>query len=92
MPADTHQQRERTDARAALDLLATVVGIDAAGAAAVALGDLELDDDLAILDLWAVVVEELGERPLGKLDLDLDSDRPANLGDVADLFDAAFQP
>jgi hypothetical protein len=84
VPAETHQRSEAVGFDGVLDLLACVVGLDALRAAKAPLADLELDDDLAVLHLWAAVVEEYGERSVG--DLDLDGARPATLGDLADLF------
>ena len=89
MPAETHQQSERTDAEAVLDFLAAVVGIDVPDAASLRLADLDLGDDLSILHLWAMAVEEFGERTLG--DLDLDGDQPATLRDLAELFNEALR-
>ena len=89
MPAETHQKSDDTDAAAVLDLLAAVAGIDSHDAATVRLADLELDDDLSILHLWAMVAEEYGERALG--DLDFDGERPATLGGLAELFVEALQ-
>lgn len=91
MPAETHQHGERTDRGAVLDLLVAVVGIDVADAAACRLAELGLDDDLAILHLWAMVAEEFGERTVGDFDLDLVGDRPTTLGDLVELFDEALR-
>lgn len=91
MPAETHQHREPVDATVVLGLLAAVVGIDASAAADAMLSDLDLDDDLAMLHLWEVTVEELGERTVGDLDLDLGAERPSTLSELADLFDASLQ-
>lgn len=93
MPAETHTRTERIDADTVLDLLACAVGIDdgrgGVPLAEVPLADLELDDDLAILDLWESVAEELGERALG--DLDLEGTLPATLGGLAELFEEALR-
>lgn len=93
MPAETHQLRDRVDVAAVLALVASMVGLDgesggAPDAGAVALADVGLDDDLGILELWDAVVDELGERALG--DLDLEDDRPETLGELAALFHASL--
>jgi hypothetical protein len=91
MPAETHQHVTPADASRVLELLAELVGLDVSEAAHMALSELDLDGDLALLHLWDVTAEELGERALGDLDLDLGVDRPTTLGELAELFDAALQ-
>lgn len=84
MPAETHSHAEDVDVTRVLDLLCAVVGMDPDGAADRSLVELGLDDDLAVLDLWSAVAEELGERSLG--DLELPDRRPATVGELAELF------
>ena len=72
-----------------LDLIASVVGIDATGVPHGSLADLELDDDLSTLHLWDAVVEEFGERCTGNLELD--GTRPTTLGELAVLFEGALR-
>ena len=84
MPAETRQVRDPVDARWVLDLLTSVVGVDPADAAHLALVDLELSDDLSILDLWAAVVEEFGGRSIGELDLE--GTQPTTLAQLAAAF------
>ncbi len=84
MPAETHQLSEQTDARAILDLVATPVGVDPDDATDLSLAAVDLQDDLAILHLWASVVEEFGERSIG--DIELDDPRPVTLAELATLF------
>jgi hypothetical protein len=84
MPAETHQVNEPVDARVVLDLLTSILGVDPAGAAHLALDDVELDDHLSILHLWAAVVEEFGERSLGELELECAG--PTTLGALAAAF------
>lgn len=84
MPAETHQLSEQTDARAILDLVATLVGVDPDEATELSLASVDLHDDLAILHLWACVVEEFGERSIG--DIELDDPRPGTLAELATLF------
>lgn len=89
MPAQTHELGDQVDTGAILDLLAAIVGADAVEAAGLSLAALGLDDDLSILDLWAPVVEEFGERSLG--DVELDDPRPATLGELAARFHASLR-
>ncbi|MGE3618822.1 MAG: hypothetical protein AB7L84_00040 [Acidimicrobiia bacterium] len=84
MPAETHQQRDDLGVDAVVELLAALVGIEPEGAGSATLAALDLDDDLALLRLWDLVAEELGERSLG--DLDLSDARPATLGALAEEF------
>jgi hypothetical protein len=84
MPAETHQLSEQTDSQAILDLVAALVGVDPDDAPELSLVAVDLHDDLAILHLWASVVEEFGERSVG--DIELDDPRPATLADLATLF------
>lgn len=86
MPAETHTHAEAVEVGAVLELLAGVVGIDPDGAADRSLTELDVADDLALLDLWEVVVEELGERSLGELE-PLEP-RPDTLGELAEAFHA----
>lgn len=88
MPAETHQLTEAADEAAVLDLLALVVGADPEDAADLPLAGLELDDDLSLLHLWSAVVDELGERSVGELDLG--DERPATLRELAALFHDAL--
>lgn len=83
MPAETHQLGEGIDRDVVLDLIATIVGTDV-DAADETLASLELEDDVSILHLWSAVVEELGERSVGELELD--EQLPATLGELAALF------
>lgn len=70
--------------------LSVVVRMDPDAAADRTLAELDLDDDLAVLDLWAAVAEEFGERSLG--DLEPLEPRPATLGQLAEAFRAALSP
>ena len=88
MPAETHTRAEPVDVGAVLGLLAGIVGVDPDGAAERSLAELDLDDDLALFDLWAAVAEELGERSLADLE-PLDA-RPVTLGQLAEAFHAAL--
>lgn len=83
MPAETHQLGEEIDLDVVLDLVTAIVGVDV-DAAGTSLTELELDDDVSILHLWSAVVEELGERSVGELELD--EQPPATLGELATLF------
>ncbi len=69
MPAETHQHSERIDLVSIVELLVELTEVDNLGADAhrVTLGELDLDEPLAIDDLWRVVTEEHGERTLGNL-------------------------
>jgi hypothetical protein len=84
MPAETRQLCEPIETRMVLDLLASVGGVDEAGAGSLGLVELELDDDLSILRLWVAVVEEFGERSVGGLDLR--GAWPTTLGEAAAVF------
>lgn len=84
MPAETHQQRDPIDVEGVLDLLASLVGVDAICTESALLTDLHLDDDLSILHLWEAVVEECGERCVGELDLE--EPRPVSLPELAQWF------
>jgi hypothetical protein len=84
MPAETHQLNEQTDAQTILDLVAALVGVDPDEAPGLSLASVDLTDDLAILHLWASVVEEFGERSVG--DIELDDLRPTTLAALATLF------
>ena len=83
MPAETHQRSETVGIDAVVDLLAYVVGLEP-GRQDAPLGELELDDDLSIVHLWAAVVDEFGERSVG--DLDFEGARPFTLRELAELF------
>lgn len=83
MPAETHQLRESVSVDDVLDLLATVLDVSAPDPGVVTLADLGVDDDLALVHLWRAVVEELGERATGELDMD---ERPLTLSQLAVAF------
>lgn len=70
MPAETHSHSEPVTAAAVLDLLATVVRDDDRLDPATPVDTLGLDDDLALMSFWQVVVEEYSERGLGEPDLE----------------------
>lgn len=90
MPAETHTHTEAVDARTVLDFLAGLVGVDPDSADTVTLAEIDLDDDLAALDLWAAVVEEFGERSLG--DFEPPEPLPARLSELAGRFHEALSP
>lgn len=83
MPAETHQLGEGIDLDVVLGLVTAILGTEP-DATDVSLADLELDDDVSILHLWSAIVEELGERSVGELELD--EQPPATLGELATLF------
>lgn len=62
MPAEAHQHTDELDAGTILDFLATILGVDPVGADDLQLCTLQIEDELSILHLWALVVEEFGER------------------------------
>jgi hypothetical protein len=84
VPAETHTHTEAVEVGAVLDLLAGIVGVDPGNAAGLTLDELDVADDLALLDLWAAVVEEYGERSLGEIE-PLEP-RPVTLGQLAGAF------
>jgi len=88
VPAETHTQRDPVELTAVLDLVSAVVGVDPDAAASTPLAEVELDNDLAVLALWAVVAEEFGERALGELE-PLEP-RPATLAELVEAFHAAL--
>lgn len=90
MPAETHTHAEAVDARTVLDFLAVLVGVDPDSADTVTLAEIDLDDDLAALHLWAAVVEEFGERSLG--DFEPPEPLPATLSQLAGTFHEALSP
>jgi hypothetical protein len=69
MPAETHQHSEHIDLASIVELLVELTEVDHLGADArhVTLGELDLDEPLAVDDLWRAVTEEYGERTLGNL-------------------------
>ncbi len=71
MPAETHSHSEPVTAAAVLELLTTVVRDDEGLDPATPVEALGLDDDLALMSFWHVVVEEYSERGLGEPDLEL---------------------
>ena len=68
MPAETHSRREELEVGRVLEFLARVIGRGDDPPREQSLAELELDDDLALLDLWDLVVEEYGERTVGEFD------------------------
>ena len=90
MPAETHQRTDELDTGTILDFFATIVGVDRDGADDLQLSTLQIEDELSILHLWALVVEEFGERSVG--DLSLEDEPPATLGELAALFHDALRP
>jgi hypothetical protein len=83
VPAETNRLRDPADARMVLDLVSSVLGVNNADAAHLALVDLELDD-FSIVHLWAAVVEEFGESPFGELEPE--GSWPTTLGELAAVF------
>lgn len=69
MPAETHSHHEPVTVDDILDLLSTIVQ-DGEVDPDAPLDALGLDDDLALLSYWDVVVEEYGERTVGEPDLE----------------------
>ena len=69
MPAETHQHSEHLVVASIVELLVELTEVDHLGAGAhlVTLGELDLDEPLAVDDLWRAVTEEYGERSLGNL-------------------------
>jgi hypothetical protein len=74
MPAETHRLRsEPLDASAVLELIWTLVsplGETADADAHASLDHLDVDDELAKLELWDAAVEEFAERTVAEPDLD----------------------
>ena len=91
MPAETHSHREGLDVETVLGLLAAILGADGGPEQweGLPVADFGLDDDLALLHLWELAAEELGERSLGELDVE--DAQPATLGELADLFHDALR-
>lgn len=86
MPAETHQQHEPVDAAVVLKLLWALLarpdGPDDP-TTETPLCELGADDDLAILQIWDAVTEELAERTLAEPDTG-DLLAATTLGDLAD--------
>lgn len=84
MPAETHSRREELEVGRVLEFLALVTGLDSDQAAEQTLEELDLDDGLALIDLWDLVVEEYGERTVGEFEPP--DPLPATLTEVAAMF------
>jgi len=88
MPAETHSRREELEVGRVLEFLALVTGLGDEQSREQSLGDLGIDDELAILDLWDLVVEEYGERTVGELEPP--DPFPETLAELAALFHDAL--
>ncbi|MCD9622262.1 hypothetical protein [Rhabdothermincola salaria] len=86
MPAETHQHRDQVTSDDVLELLLVVLEVpDRSSAGAdTELGEVGIDSDLALLDLWDAIVEEFGERTLGEIDLD-DLRAAHTVGELAEV-------
>jgi hypothetical protein len=73
MPAETHQRGEPVDGATVLELiwmLAARPGSPAIPDPASTLRQLDLDDELAVLQIWEACAEEFAERTLAEPDLE----------------------
>jgi hypothetical protein len=72
MPAETHRHGEPVGPTELLQLIWELVGTDDAQDrfAEVALAAIGLDDELALLDLWDAIAEEVAERTVAEPDID----------------------
>ena len=84
MNSETRLRHDPIDARIVLDLVSSVLGVDGVNAAHLALVDLELDDEVSVVHLWAAVVAEFGKRSIGELELE--GAWPTTLGELAAVF------
>ncbi|GEM_PF-4837673 len=84
MPSETHQCAAQVSVDEILHWLASLVDVETSHAAWVPLALFNLDNELAIVRLWELIVDDFGERGLGTLDLD--EQVPSTLGELASTF------
>jgi hypothetical protein len=87
MPAETHTHHDAVDAPAVIDLIWDFVrgphDADEPDPGAL-LAEVDLEDDLALLHLWDMVVDELAERAVAEPDLG-DLRAASTVGELADV-------